>query len=324
MMNISSVKVALTGEDLLSIINEFVSVEGLVLDKVEIEDEVRLYGSFTKGITINFVAGVKLTRVENGIIHGEVSSFKVAKIKIFSTLRKLALKVALKSLEEKGISYNDGKVVINLKYLLKDVPYVDLDISEIYTTQDTLNVNVANINVSLKGTLIKEVPEIEKTEEDIEEEFLREMAENTVKITDYYTVGRDYVEKKLPKKVKNYSDYLFIVPDMAALIYRLLKDKRVSMKTKLIISASAAYIAFPTDIIPDRIPFIGSVDEIAVAIFALERIISDVPTLIILENWAGKNDIVFVIKNVIEYAVNFTGAKNVEKIYNFVEEVVTL
>lgn len=324
MMNISSVKVALTGEDLLSIINEFVSVEGLVLDKVEIEDEVRLYGSFTKGITINFVAGVKLTRVENGIIHGEVSSFKVAKIKIFSTLRKIALKVALKSLEEKGISYNDGKVVINLKYLLKDVPYVDLDISEIYTTQDTLNVNVANINVSLKGTLIKEAPEVEKTEEEIEEEFLREMAGDAVKITDYYTVGRDYVEKKLPQKVKNYSDYLFIVPDMAALIYRLLKDRRVSVKTKLIISAAAAYIAFPTDIIPDRIPFIGSVDEIAVAIFALERIVSDVPTLIILENWAGKNDIVFVIKNIIEYAVNFTGAKNVEKIYNFVEEVVTL
>ena len=96
------------------------------------------------------------------------------------------------------------------------------------------------------------------------------------------------------------------------------------MKTKLIISAAAAYIAFPTDIIPNRIPFLGSIDEIAVAVFALERIVSDVPTVIILENWAGKNDIVFVIKNVIEYAVNFTGAKNVDKIYNFVEEVVAL
>lgn len=319
-MNISSVKVALTGEDLLSIINEFVSVEGLNLQKIEVEDEIRLYGSFTKGITINFAAGVKLSRVEDGIIHGEVSFFKVAKLKIFSLFRKAALKFALKSLEEKGISYNDGKVVINIKYLLKDVPYVDLDISDIYFTQDLLNVDVSNINISIKGTLIKEVPK----EEDPVEEVLEEIDENIEKVKDYYSVGRNFAVEKLPKKIKTFSDYLFIVPDMAALLYRLLKDKRVSLKTKLIISGAVAYIAFPTDIIPDNIPFIGKVDEIAVAFFALERIIDDVPIKVVLENWEGKNDIVFVIRNIVEYVVNFTGAKNVEKVYNFIEEIVSL
>ena len=112
--------------------------------------------------------------------------------------------------------------------------------------------------------------------------------------------------------------------EMAALLFRLLKDKRVSLKTKLIISGAVAYIAFPTDIIPDNIPFIGKVDEIAVAFFALERVIADVPVKVVLENWEGKNDIVFVLKNIVEYVVNFTGARNVEKIYNFIEEVVTL
>ncbi len=319
-MNISSVKVALTGEDLLSIINEFVSVEGLNLQKIEVEDEIRLYGSFTKGITINFVAGVKLSRVEDSIIHGELSFFKVAKLKVFSILRKAALKFALKSLEEKGISYNEGKIVINVKYLLKDVPYVDLDISDIYFTQDLLNVDVANINLSIKGTLIKEVPVIE--EDEIEDFEIIE--ENIVKVKDQYSVGRNFAVEKLPEKIKTYSDYLFIVPDMAALLYRLLRDKRVSVKTKVIISAAIAYIAFPTDIIPDKIPFIGKVDEIAVAFFALERIISDVPVQVVLENWEGKNDIVFVLRNAIEYVVNFTGARNVEKIYNFIEEIVSL
>lgn len=318
-MNISSVKVALTGEDLLSILNEFVKVEGLNLEKIEIEDEIRLYGSFTKGITINFIAGVKLSRVEDGIIHGEVSSFKVAKLKIFSIFRKAALKFALKSLEEKGISYDDGKVVIKLKHLLKDVPYVDLDISDIYFTQDVLNVDVSNVKVSIMGTLIKEVEE-EKEEKEEQEEI----DENIEKVKDYYSVGRDFALEKLPQKIKTYSDYLFIIPDMAALLYRLLKDKRVSTKTKLIISGAVAYIALPTDIIPDNIPFIGKVDEIAVAFFALERIIDDVPIKVVLENWEGKNDIVFVIKNIIEYIVNFTGARNVEKVYNFIEEIVSL
>ena len=319
-MNISGVKVALTGEDLLSIANDFVKVDGLNLEKIEVEDEIKLYGSFSKGFTINFMVGIKLSRVENGIIHGEVSSFKIAKIKIFSLVRKAALKYALKSLEEKGISYKEGKVVINIKYLLKDVPYVDLNISDIHLRQGVLNVDLSNINVSLKGTLIKEVPE----EENEEKEEVEEINENIEKVKDYYSFGRDYVEEKLPVKIKTYSDYLFIIPDMAALLYRLLKDKRVPLKTKLIISGSIAYIAFPTDIIPDNIPFVGKVDEIAVAFFALERIISDVSINVILENWEGKNDIVLVIKNIIEYVVNFTGAKNVEKIYNFVEEVMSL
>lgn len=318
-MNISGVKVSLTGEDLLSIINDFVKVEGLNLAKIEIGEEIKLFGSYVKGFKIDFIAGLRVKRVENGVIHGEVSSFKIAKIKVFSLFRKMALKYTLKSLEEKGINYEDGKVVINLKSLLRDVPYVDLDIADIHIKQNILNVDVTNINISLEGAITKEEPEAIEPEEVIEE-----INENIEKVKDCYSNGRGYLENKLPQKIKTYSDYLFIIPDMAALLYRLLKDKRVPVRTKLIISGAIAYIAFPTDIIPDNIPFIGKVDEIAVAFFALDRIIADVSINVILENWEGKNDIVLVIKNIIEYVTNFTGARNVEKVYNFVEEVISL
>ena len=318
-MNISGVKVSLTGEDLLSIINDFVKVEGLNLAKIEIGEEIKLFGSYVKGFKIDFIAGLRVKRVENGVIHGEVSSFKIAKIKVFSLFRKMALKYTLKSLEEKGINYEDGKVVINLKRLLRDVPYVDLDIADIHIKQNILNVDVTNINISLEGAITKEEPEAIEAEEVIEE-----INENIEKVKDCYSNGRGYLENKLPQKIKTYSDYLFIIPDMAVLLYRLLKDKRVPVRTKLIISGAIAYIAFPTDIIPDNIPFIGKVDEIAVAFFALDRIIADVSINVILENWEGKNDIVLVIKNIIEYVTNFTGARNVEKVYNFVEEVMSL
>lgn len=318
-MNISGIKVSLTGEDLLSIINDFVKVDGLNLSRIEIGEEIKLFGNYVKGFKIDFIAGVKIRRVEDGIIHGEVSSFKIAKIKVFSLLRKMALKYTLKSLEEKGIDYQDGKVVINLKRILNDVPYVDLDISDIHIKQNILNVDVANVNISLEGSLIKEEPEVIEAEEVIEE-----INENIEKVKDCYSSGRGYLENRLPEKIKTYSDYLFIIPDMAALLYRLLKDKRVPLKTKLIISGAIAYIAFPTDIIPDNIPFIGKVDEIAVVFFAMDRIIADVSINVILENWEGKNDIVLVVKNIIEYVTNFTGARNVEKVYNFVEEVMSL
>ncbi len=318
-MNISGVKVSLTGEDLLSIINDFVKVDGLKLSKIDIGEEIKLQGSYVKGFKIDFIAGVKLKRVENGIIHGEVASFKIAKIKVFSLLRKMALKYALKAIEEKGIKYQDGKVVINLKSILLDVPYVDLDVSDIHITQNILNVDLSRINISLDGALKKEKEEVEEAEEIIED-----IDQNIVKVKDYYSNGRGYLENKLPQKVKTYSDYLFIIPDMTALLYRLLKDKRVPVRTKLVISGAIAYIAFPTDIIPDNIPFIGKIDEIAVAFFALERIIADVPIKVVLENWEGKNNIVIITRNLIEYVVNFTGARNVEKIYNFLDEIISL
>ena len=322
-MNIEGVKVSLTSQDLLSITYEFLNIEGLDIQNILIyEEDIKIYGSYTKGIKLDFIVGVKVNRIENGIIHGDITYFKVAKIKIASIIRKIALKFILKSLEEKGIRYSNGKVVVDIKRILKDVPYVDFDISNIYLTKNHLNVEVSNLKVSIKGTLIKDEPKNEE-KKTVEEESFEILSKNVEKVKDSYTVGRSYVKTKLPIKAKKYSDYLFIIPDIAALLYRLLKDKRVEVKTKLIISAAVAYIAFPTDIIPDKIPFIGKVDEIAVAFFALDRVINDVPMNIILENWEGKNDLVLVLKNILEYAVNFTGAKNVDKIYNFIDELVT-
>lgn len=321
-MNIEGIKTSLTGENLLSITYEFLNIEGLdIQDIVICEEDIKIYGSYTKGIKLDFSVGVKVNRVENGIIHGDITYFKVAKIKIASVIRKIALKFILKSLEEKGIGYSNGKVVVNIKEILRDVPYVDFDISNIYLAKNHLNVELSNLKVSIKGTLIKDKP---KEEEEEKEEDFEKISENIEKVTDSYTTGRNYIKEKLPVSAKKYSDYLFVIPDIAALLYRLLKDKRVDLKTKLIISAAISYIAFPTDIIPDKIPFIGKIDEIAVAFFALDKIISDVPMNIILENWQGKNDLVLVLKNILEYAVNFTGANNVDRIYNFINELVTI
>ena len=51
---------------------------------------------------------------------------------------------------------------------------------------------------------------------------------------------------------------------------------------------------------------------------------TDVPLNVVLENWQGKNDILIVLKNVIDYATNFTGAKNIDSIYRVMEEVLSV
>lgn len=320
-MNISGVNVSLTGNNLLSIINEFINIQELKISKVDINDDIQFTGIFRKGVTINFLCGIKIGKIEDGKIYGEISTFKILNIGILSIFRKLALKYAVKSFEDKGIYYEKGKVIVNLKKILKDIPFVDFDVDDIYIGNSILNVGIKNINISIKGELVK----ADEVEENAQEVIDGDKGISVIeKVEDGYTIGRDYACEKLPDKAKKVSDYIFIIPDLVALLYRLLKDRRVPMKTKLIISAAVAYIAFPTDIIPDNIPFIGKVDELAVIFFALNRIVNDVPVHILLENWEGKTDIIIALKSIIEYVTNFTGAKNVEKIYSVVGELASL
>lgn len=320
-MNISEVNVKLSGKDLESIIKEFLYIKELKIYNIIINnDEVIIKGNFEKVISLDFEGKLKIKKYNEGKIEAELSGFKVSKLRIANFIRKIILKFALKTLADKGIIYNEGKVIIDVKKLLLDVPYVDFDIKDINIYNNKIHIEAKNITVSINGLIKKEYKE-EKKEETIKiEDPLTEIN----KVNDGYTKGREFAMSKLPNKVLSFKDYIFILPDIVALIYRLLKDKRVPVKTKLIISAAVSYIAFPTDLIPDRIPFIGTIDEIGVAFFAINRIITDVEIRVILENWEGKNDIIFVMKNLVEYIINFTGAKNVEKVYNFIDDVVSV
>lgn len=317
-MKISGVQAQLVGSDILSIINEFVKVDGLELKEVTIDNAINIKGTFKKGVSIDFSGQLTIEKVENSIVTAKFSKLKLMKLGFFRPIRSLALKIGLGQLKISGIDATKDRVIIDIKKLLKDIPYVDIDLKALYIKGQALHAEVENINISLMGNIIKvEEPEVITEDEEKDEEPVN-------KVTDYYTLGRDKLQEKLPDVAKKISDYIFVVPDIVALICRMLKDSRVPIKTKLVVSASLAYVIFPTDLIPDKIPFIGKIDEIAVVFFALNRIATDVPTKVILENWAGKDELVLVLKNGLEYVTNFTGAKNVEKLYNVVEELSTL
>lgn len=317
-MKISGVQAQLVGSDILSIINEFVKVDGLELKEVTIDNAINIKGTFKKGVSIDFSGQLTIEKVENSIVTAKFSKLKLMKLGFFRPIRSLALKIGLGQLKISGIDATKDRVIIDIKKLLKDIPYVDIDLKALYIKGQALHAEVENINISLMGNIIKvEEPEVITEDEEKDEEPVN-------KVADYYTLGRDKLQEKLPDGAKKISDYIFVVPDIVALICRMLKDSRVPIKTKLVVSASLAYVIFPTDLIPDKIPFIGKIDEIAVVFFALNRIATDVPTKVILENWAGKDELVLVLKNGLEYVTNFTGAKNVEKLYNVVEELSTL
>ncbi|WP_252233967.1 DUF1232 domain-containing protein [Clostridium sp. ZS1] len=320
-MKISNIKVKLLGKDLLSIINEFVKIDGLYINKINISNGIIIEGNFKKGINVEFSLKVEILKLIDGKIICRLSNFKVMNLGLFRMIRSFILKKVIKDFNDKGITAEKDKISIDIRKILYDIPFVDFTLKEVFVKDKELWVDLEEINISLNGNLIKEKV-IEKVEENDIENCNELIVVN--KVRDNYSLGRELLSNKLPEKTKKFKEYIFLLPDIISLIYRLLKDRRVPIKTKLILSSAIAYITLPTDIIPNNIPFIGSIDEIGVAFFALNNIINDVPMNVIIENWEGKNEIVTVLKSGLEYLINFTGAKNVEKLCLVITELTTL
>ena len=315
-MKISSVKTQLSSEDLKSIVFEFVKVDGLTIEDIQLNNCIKIDGVLEKNIKIKFSATIEIISVIDGVVKGKFAELRLFNFGFFRPIRSLALKLALKQIEMQGIKIDKDTLEIDTQKIINTIPFFDLKIEDIYTSGQKLNIEVKDIEISLVGGLIKENEVIEEVKERKDDLILP-----IKKTEDIYSEGRTKIKTKMTGKVKKASEYILLIPDIVALIYRLLKDSRVPVKTKLSIAASVSFIVFPIDFIPDKIPFIGRVDDVAVMFFALNKIITDIPINVILENWSGKNELVFVLKNGIEFISDFTGAGNVEKLYNAIEEI---
>ncbi len=98
-----------------------------------------------------------------------------------------------------------------------------------------------------------------------------------------------------PRNVNEALDTVRKLPTYARLIWGLARDPRVPMSQKAVLAGIAAYLAFPIDIIPDFIPVIGELDDLAVLIFGLDWFIRNAPEGVVAEHMAriAKHDDTF-------------------------------
>jgi uncharacterized membrane protein YkvA (DUF1232 family) len=66
-------------------------------------------------------------------------------------------------------------------------------------------------------------------------------------------------------------------PVYGRLIWSLMRDDRVPPAQKAVLAVALGYVALPLDILPDRIPLIGALDDVAVVVIAVDMFIDGVP-----------------------------------------------
>jgi uncharacterized membrane protein YkvA (DUF1232 family) len=72
-------------------------------------------------------------------------------------------------------------------------------------------------------------------------------------------------------------------PLYGRLLLELVRDARVPASRKLWLAVAAAYVAAPIDLIPDIIPVISRLDDVAVVVVALDLFLESVPREIMIE-----------------------------------------
>src|SRR5207244_9925791 len=77
------------------------------------------------------------------------------------------------------------------------------------------------------------------------------------------------------------------VPDCAVLFARLLRDRRVPRRSKVLVAALIPYLALPFDLIPDFIPVAGQLDDAVLVALVLRRVARRTDPELLRELWPG-------------------------------------
>lgn len=86
------------------------------------------------------------------------------------------------------------------------------------------------------------------------------------------------------------------VPDCVVLFSRLLSDKRLPRRHKLLVAGLIPYLAMPFDLIPDFVPVAGQLDDAVLVAFVLRRVVRADPDLV-RELWPGPpTSLAFVLR----------------------------
>jgi uncharacterized membrane protein YkvA (DUF1232 family) len=91
---------------------------------------------------------------------------------------------------------------------------------------------------------------------------------------------------RAPKDMAEVVNLIRRLPTYIRLVWALLRDGRVPAQQKLILAGIGGYLFFPIDLIPDFVPVLGQLDDLAVVLLGLDLFIRSAPADIVEEHLA--------------------------------------
>ena len=115
-----------------------------------------------------------------------------------------------------------------------------------------------------------------------------------------YQQGRakaaDAVSAKVGKKITN---LLAIGPDLAYLLVRLMMDSDVVATRKLEFAFSTAYVFLPIDIIPDKFPILGKIDDVYMILSSVAKVLRTTDREVLMRYWQGDPELMDKVRNIL-------------------------
>ncbi len=109
-------------------------------------------------------------------------------------------------------------------------------------------------------------------------------------------------------KTNQWAEYLLFAPDLFHLLCKLMLDKEVMIADKAKLAGAIAYYVSPLDFIPELVlgP-VGFVDDIAIAAYVLNSLVNNSDPEIVRRHWAGEEEVLVVIKRILNKADGMVG-----------------
>jgi uncharacterized membrane protein YkvA (DUF1232 family) len=128
---------------------------------------------------------------------------------------------------------------------------------------------------------------------------------------DFYQALRARITDWLASKGKGFrhAQLLLLAPDLFHLLTRLMLDPRIPVSEKAGLGAALAYFVSPIDLLPEALlGSVGYVDDVALAAYALSRLINAGHGAVAKELWAGDGDLLAAIQQILEVADQALGS----------------
>lgn len=97
-----------------------------------------------------------------------------------------------------------------------------------------------------------------------------------------------------------------VVPNLAKLLYRLLRDPRVPRRRKILVGVAGLYLASPIDLVPELLlPVIGQVDDLLLVVFSIHHLIAGAPDEVVEDYWDGDDGALELVQAFVAWAAEF-------------------